>query len=129
VGIRKRKIVMDIQNQIKEFNSAMQTMLDARRKFCELIENLPANPNTYKTGSNSFTMNISEVFKSKKMSLSPLYYDFTYQYRQISIYLMYIQPEYLIEKLQEAVTNKYVTISGSKVQLHDNVIANLKSLL
>jgi hypothetical protein len=109
---------------LQDYERKKKELLDA---ITQTIESLPDNPHTKQLGAGCFTMSSSQLLNA---SWSVEYYDFKYQYRQISEALrIAVNPEV---KLKTIITEgKMLVYSHGKprtLNLHPEVISNLINL-
>lgn len=102
------------------------------------IAELPDNPNIKRIGnSGTFTMKMSEVFKTPSMNLSADYYDFKYQYKKIVEVLEHTEPGEVFNRLERICKEGKIEYVGTGIhgstrnhhKLHPDVISHLKSFL
>ncbi len=114
----------------KEMNSLHERAKAIVKALQDKISELPDNPNINRIGnSGAFSMNMSEIFKTPSMNMSPDYYDFKYQYETLVKILGDTEPVKAFNKLEQICKDKGVKLQNKIIKFHPDVISQIKTLL
>jgi hypothetical protein len=114
----------------KEMNILHERAKAIKKALQDKISELSDNPNINRIGnSGAFSMNMSEVFKTPSMNMSPDYYDFKYQYETLVKILEHIEPINVFNKLEQICNRKQVKLHNKIIKFNPDVISHIKTLL
>jgi len=113
----------------KSINNLVEQAQKIRQEINNKIINLPDNKKIKRLNKNCFTMNVSDLENGN--NLSPIHYDFKYQYTKLLEHLNSINIDKLIIRLREILKKGYFITGNSKylITLHFEVIKYLKTIL
>lgn len=109
-------------DQLEEHQRKAQEILDA---LFEAIENLPDNPRINRLENGAFTVNLSDTGNN----LSPAHHDFKLSYQRVADALRRMDPRNVVEGLVNIIETGRVGRPGDWLNLHEDVIKHLRSLL
>lgn len=119
---------MEIKNSI---TNLQKQALDIKEKINSLILSMPDNPDITRISERprTFTVKFSTIVKSGSLNMSPYFYDWKYQYERLVRKVNQTEITNLIDMIDMIIRKGAFIIDDEKVQLHPEVIKQLKSIL
>jgi hypothetical protein len=113
---------MKIDQQIKVVNEQLTALVNSLNA---MIAALPDNPRIQRLGKQCFVVRSKDVGNN----WAPEHHDFRWQYQAIIKTIQKARTDNAIGALQDIIASKKVKGSGCSVNLHPDVVTNLKTLL
>lgn len=119
---------MELRQEIKTLSDKARSIRIELRKA---VLSLPDNTEIQRIDEKCYTINSSIIMKSKNKVLSPSYYDFKYQYRELLKALELVDVSKYIDVLTNCIDTGHIRHGEPKnwVVLHPEVIKQIKQII
>lgn len=121
---------MKVKDELRIIHKRVEKL---KNKLQKAILGLPDNPNIQRLGGGAYSMNMSEIFKSKDMIMNASYYDFKTQHKKLCEIIEHTESTNVFNKLDEICkTGNIKIVSGRTSHLykfHPDVLQKLEQVL